>query len=123
MDIQIKQVCRNLRINSTPAEKLFWETVRNRQIKGYKFNRQYPIVFEIDNNRRFFVADFYCHQLQFVIEIDGGIHETQKDYDELRTKIISHLGMQVFRFSNAEVLNETDLVVEKLEKIIDELAN
>lgn len=123
MDIQIKQVCRNLRINSTPAEKLFWETVRNRQIKGYKFNRQYPIVFEIDNNRRFFVADFYCHQLQVVIEIDGGIHETQKDYDELRTKIISHLGMQVFRFLNAEALNETDLVVEKLEKIIDELAN
>ena len=123
MDISIKEVCRTLRQNSTPAEKVFWQTVRNRQIKGYKFNRQYPIVFEIDNNRRFFVADFYCHQLRLVIEIDGGIHETQKDYDELRTTIINELGMQVFRFSNTEVLNEIDIVVEKLEKIIDELSN
>lgn len=123
MDISIKEVCRNLRCNSTSAEKLFWKTVRNRNIKSYKFNRQYPIVFEIDDVRRFFVADFYCHQLRLVIEIDGGIHETQKDYDELRTTIINILGVNVFRFSNIEVLNEINVVVEKLEKIIDELAN
>ena len=100
---------------------MFWQAVRNRQIKGYKFNRQYPIVFELDNIRRFFVADFYCHQLRLVIEIDGGIHETQKDSDKLRTTIINRLGMNVFRFPNIEVLNEIDIVVEKLEKIIEQL--
>lgn len=123
MDISIKEVCRKLRRNCTSAENLFWQTVRNRQIKGYKFNRQYPIVFEIDDVKRFFIADFYCHQLRLVIEIDGGIHEKQKDYDELRTTIINELGMQVFRFSNTEVLSEIDVVLKKLEKIIDGLAN
>lgn len=123
MDISIKEVCRNLRRNATSAEKVFWQTVRNRQIKGYKFNRQYPIVFEIDDVKRFFIADFYCHQLRLVIEIDGGIHEKQKDYDELRTTIINELGLQVIRFSNIEVLDEIKVVVEKLEKIIDGLAN
>ncbi len=121
MDISIKQICRSLREKSTLAEKVFWQTVRNRQIKGYKFNRQYPIVFEINDVKRFFIADFYCHQLRLVIEIDGGIHETQKDYDELRTVIINKLGFKVFRFSNIEVLNEIDIVVEKLEKIIEQL--
>lgn len=123
MNISIKEVCRSLRKNSTPAEKLFWQVVRNRKVKGYKFNRQYPIVFEINDVRRFFIVDFYCHQLRLVIEIDGGIHEKQKDYDKLRSEIINKLGLQVFRFSNIEVLNEIDVVIEKLEKIIDELAN
>lgn len=121
MEVSIKEVCRKLRQNNTPAEKLFWKTVRNRQIKRYKFNRQYPIIFEIDDIKRFFVADFYCHQLRLVIEIDGGIHKTQKDYDELRSVIINKLGMQVYRFSNKEVLNEIDVVIRKLEAIIEQL--
>ena len=122
MDIAIREVSRSLRKKSTPSEKVFWQVVRNRQILGYKFNRQYPIVFEIDDIKRFFIADFYCHQLKLVIEIDGGIHETQKDYDELRTKIINHLGMQVYRFSNEEVLNDIDIVIRKLEGIIKKLS-
>ncbi len=121
MDTSIKEVSRSLRKNSTPAEKLFWQTIRNRQILGYKFNRQYPIVFEINDIRRFFIADFYCHQLRLVIEIDGGIHEKQKDYDKLRSAIIKRLGMHVFRFSNKEVLNDINVLVEKLEKIIERL--
>ncbi len=122
MEISIIEICRELRKNSTPAEKLFWQTVRNRQVKGYKFNRQSPIIFEIDNIKRFFVADFYCHQLQLVIEIDGGIHEKQKDYDKLRTSVIKVLGMNIVRFTNQEVLNNIDDVVEKLENIIDQLS-
>ena len=122
MDTSIKEICRTLRKNSTPAEKLFWQTVRNRQVRDYKFNRQYPIVFEIDDTKHFFVADFYCHQLGLVIEIDGGIHETQKDYDKLRTEIINRLGYKVFRFSNIEVLKDIEVVVEKLEIIIEQLS-
>ncbi|MBU0528796.1 endonuclease domain-containing protein [bacterium] len=117
----MKEVCRSFRRNGTPAEKLFWQVVRNRQVRDYKFNRQYPIIFEIDNMKQFFVADFYCHQLGLVIEIDGGIHETQKDYDKLRTEIINRLSINVFRFSNREVLNDIDVVVGKLKKIIDKL--
>ncbi len=119
MEVSIRQSCRDLRKNSTPAEKKFWQYVRHRQFKGYKFNRQHPIIFEIDNIKRYFVADFYCHELELVVEIDGGIHETQKDYDELRTKIIETLGIKVYRFSNEEVLDDIDSVLVKLDGIID----
>ena len=121
MDMSITEICRHLRRNSTPAENAFWLVVRNRQIKGYKFNRQHPIVFEYDDERRFFVADFYCHELRLVIEIDGGIHETQKDYDALRTEIISELGMHVLRFTNTDVLGKIDVVVKGLESVMDQL--
>ena len=122
MDISINQICRDLRKNSTPAEKKFWQIVRNRQIKGFKFNRQYPINFEINDVKRFFVADFYCHNLKLVIEIDGGIHETQRDYDKLRTEMINRLGMNVYRFSNTEVLNNIDVVIKKLDRIVEKLS-
>jgi len=83
-----------------------------------KFTRQYPIRFEYEEDRRFFIADFYCHEKRLVIEIDGGIHETQKDYDDLRTAIINALGMQVIRFRNRDVLNDMEAVLEKLKKIM-----
>ncbi|MDA3812710.1 MAG: DUF559 domain-containing protein, partial [Candidatus Cloacimonetes bacterium] len=81
----ITQVVRELRKKETLAEKKFWELVRNRQISGKKFRRQYPITFEWNDKIRYFVADFYCHECKLIIEIDGGIHELQKDYDILRT--------------------------------------
>lgn len=119
--LNITEICRDLRRNSTPAEKAFWLVVRNRQFKGFKFNRQYPIIFEYDDEKRFFVADFFCHELRLVVEIDGGIHETQKDYDTLRSAIISNLGFQIIRFPNTDVLKNTELVLGELERIIDGL--
>ncbi len=70
----------------------------------------------MDNNIHFFIADFYCHETKFVIEIDGGIHETQKEYDKMREQIINLLGFRVIRFSNDEVLCHIKDVVEKLKK-------
>ncbi|MBC8385585.1 MAG: endonuclease domain-containing protein [Candidatus Cloacimonetes bacterium] len=112
------QTARHLRKNSTKAEKLFWEIVRNRQIKNVKFNRQFPIYFEYDGLKRFFIADFYCHEKKLIIEIDGGIHEQQKDYDELRTVIINELGITVIRFNNEIVLNNTDEVILELKDVL-----
>ena len=80
----ITQTARNLRKNATKAEKIFWESVRNRKIKNKKFYRQYPIEFEYYDKIRHFIADFYCHECKLVVEIDGGIHETQKEYDSPR---------------------------------------
>jgi len=77
----ITQVVRELRKEETLAEKKFWSFVRNRQINGMKFRRQYPISFEWDDQIKHFIADFYCHEFKLVIEIDGGIHEQQKNYD------------------------------------------
>ena len=115
MKEDIRDVCRRFRKNQTKAEKVFWAKSRNRQIDGYKILRQYPIRFEMDNNINFFIADFYCHEVKLVIEIDGGIHETQKEYDEMREQIINLLGFRVIRFTNDEVLYHIKNVVEKLE--------
>ena len=112
----IKETVRRLRKDQTPEEAKFWQLVRNKNIDGKKFVRQYPIEFEIDDKKRFFVADFYCHQHKLVVELDGGIHKNQKDYDSLRTYIIERLGYTVIRFSNDEVKYETDFVIERLKK-------
>ncbi len=103
MENIIKKTARLLRKNQTKSEAIIWQTVRNRKLCGKKFLRQHPILFEMDGRKRFFVADFYCHEKRLVVEIDGKIHLRQKDYDELRTHIINSLGIRVVRFRNEEV--------------------
>ncbi|MBL7129588.1 MAG: DUF559 domain-containing protein, partial [Ignavibacteria bacterium] len=66
--------------------------VINRKKCNNEFYRQYPIEFTYFNKTRYFIAYLYCHESKLVVEIDGGIHETQKDYDKLRTEIINQLG-------------------------------
>ena len=61
-----KEKRRSLRNNMPPAEKIVWEKLRNRQIEGCKFRRQYSI------DR--FVIDFYAPELKLAIEIDGDSH-------------------------------------------------
>lgn len=107
-------LCRELRKNSTLAEKIFWEAVRNRKFMDKKFNRQFPIYYDLRGKETFYIADFYCHELKLVIEIDGGYHKKQKEYNELRTEDIECLGLKVLRFTNHEI--ETDLA-EVLNKI------
>ena len=119
----ITQVVRELRKEETLAEKKFWNLVRNRQINGMKFRRQYPISFEWDDQIKHFIADFYCHECKLVIEIDGGIHELQKNYDILRTYIINQLRIKVIRFSNKEVLNNIESVLVKLKKFVEPSPN
>ena len=114
MDNLIKQTVRELRKNQTKSESMFWQAVRNRKLRGKKFLRQHPICFEIDGRRRFFVADFYCHEKRLVVEIDGKIHVRQKDYDALRVYLINFLGMQVIRFSDDEIETNLEGVLERV---------
>ncbi len=118
MNNLIKQTVRNLRKNSTKNETLFWEAVRNRKLNGKKFLRQHALQFVIDGKRRFFIADFYCHEKKLVVEIDGTVHERQKDYDELRTYIINKLGIQVVRFKNEEIENNLEKVFKELKELL-----
>ncbi len=114
----IKDTVRSLRKNQTEAEKVFWEVVRAKRFEGKKFARQYPIIFEYEEKIRFFVADFYCHEKKLVIEIDGKIHEDQKERDEFRTFIINQLDIQVIRFTNEEGLNDLEKVKKELKKFL-----
>lgn len=116
MDDLVKIAARSLRNNQTGSEKIFWNAVRQRKIMDLRFMRQHPVTFLYDNRERFFIADFYCAKKRLVVEIDGGIHEKQKDYDELREYIIKSLGYKIIRFTNEEINHDLDNVVKKLEK-------
>lgn len=117
---QIKDICRSLRQNQTPAEKLFWENFRNRKFNGLKFNRQSPIIYETANSNEhfFFVADFYCFDKKLVVELDGTIHDFQKVKDYNRDKVIEGLGLKVLRIKNEE-LDNLEMVKQKILNMLD----
>jgi very-short-patch-repair endonuclease len=112
--MSIKQLARNLRKQQTPSEKLFWEYVRNRKLNGKKFLRQHPISFVLNGKRRLFIADFYCAEHQLIIELDGRIHENQKEYDEMREWIINELGYKILRFKNSDIEKSPNHVFQKI---------
>jgi len=109
-----KVVCRDLRKNSTMAEKIFWEAVRNKRFNGKKFYRQYPLFYDITGRESFFVADFYCHEENLVIELDGKIHQYRLKEDTIRTEILNYLGVKVLRYDNDEVINNLNDVLTKV---------
>lgn len=110
MGESIKEISRNLRKEQTASEKVFWEAVRNRKL-GVKFLRQFAIPFLYEGRKRYFIADFYCSEKKLVVELDGGIHERQVEYDKLRSFIINQLGMQVIRFKNEEMQDIKSVVI------------
>ena len=90
---------RNLRTNSTDAEQRFWNLVRNRQVDGYKFVRQFPIGP--------FIADFACREAALVVELDGGQHSDSAS-DDSRTDYLNAQGYSVLRFWNTEILDNIE---------------
>ena len=87
---EIKANRRSLRSNPTKAEQVFWYEIRDWNTLGCKFRRQVSI----DS----FIVDFYCHELRLIIELDGPIHEDQKDYDKRREKFLRANGYRIVRF-------------------------
>lgn len=96
------------RSNPTEAEKALWEIVRGRKMSGYKFRRQHIISS--------FIADFVCLSEKLVIEVDGLYHQLPENKigDEGRTSQLNKLGFNVLRFSNNQVIHETDMVVNTI---------
>ena len=115
----ITNLSRNLRNNPTPAERKLWEHIRNRQIKGFRFLRQKPIIYkQIDSLRFFIITDFICYEKKLIIEVDGGYHQNQKDYDQARDILVNEMGFTVLRFENSEVMNQIKLVIEKISAVL-----
>lgn len=95
---------RALRQKMTGAEQLLWANLRNRKLLGLKFLRQHPIIYQVSQNRPYyFIADFYCAEKKLVIEVDGSIHELQKEEDEHREDILKSLNLNIWRIKNEEV--------------------
>lgn len=80
------------------AEALLWNELRRKQMLGFKFRRQQAL------GR--FIVDFYCHEANLVIEIDGSVHVLQQDEDEARQTYLEQIGIRVLRFSN-EAINDS----------------
>ena len=111
-----KVVCRELRRNETEFEKVLWEAIRNNNLFGKKFYRQYPIYHDITGKETFFVADFYCFTESLIVELDGRYHQYRLEEDKHRTDILNLLGLRVIRFSNDEVINNLGLVINEIKK-------
>ena len=109
---------RNLRKNQTVSEKLLWKVLRRKNLSGYKFLRQHPIFYSIRNKWvEFFIADFYCAELKLIIELDGKIHENNKEYDLERDLKLLNKGIYVVRIKNEE-LGDMDKIIHFLNGII-----
>jgi len=118
-----KKLCRELRINQTPSEKLIWDRIRNRQLFGKKFLRQHPIFYDLNGKETFYISDFFCYELKLVIEVDGQIHKYKKRSDADRDRMMNYLGIIVFRITNEKVLNNLEDVLTSLINIIIKLDN
>jgi len=109
----LKKYARKLRNNSTKSEVLLWLKLKGKQMKGYDFHRQKPL----DN----FIADFFCFRLMLVIEIDGASHlleETQQK-DKIKEQVLNKLGLTILRFTDKEVYNEMNYVLQTIENYIE----
>ena len=102
----VQQRAKELRQRMTPAEKALWQRLRAKQLNGLKFRRQHPLGP--------FIADFYCAAYRLVVEIDGGIHETQAERDQARTEQFEAYGYRVIRFNNAQVEQDIETVLAEI---------
>ena len=97
---------RLLRKNQTLAEAALWQRLRNRELCGHKFRRQVPVGP--------YVVDFLCKVARVIVEVDGGQHAKQVDYDSARETYLRSHGYHVVRFWNNEVLANLEGVLESL---------
>lgn len=102
-----------LRNRATDAEQILWYYLQGKQLAGYKFRRQYSIGK--------YVVDFYCPKLRLAIEIDGDTHFEKKviEGDKRRQKFIELFGIQFLRFTNSDIYESINEVIEKILEFID----
>ena len=100
---------KQLRREMTPAERRLWMALSRNALDGFHFRRQQVI--------EGYIADFYCDAAKLVIELDGGVHQEQWRYGELRDKAISDLGTRVLRISN-EAMLDIESVVEHIRQAL-----
>ncbi|EDM45437.1 DNA methylase, putative [unidentified eubacterium SCB49] len=105
------QIARHLRQEQTSAETALWEILRNRNFQNLKFRRQHPL--------KDYIVDFYCNELELVIELDGEYHneKSQKEKDENRDFHLNVLGYRVLRYPNNVVFNDVKTISKDIATI------
>ena len=103
-----------LRKNMTVAELILWKKLKDKKIFRIKFRRQHPISI--------YIVDFYCHERNLVIEIDGEIHNAPEnlDADKIRSGELLNLGLKIIRFSNYQVIYNLDKVIIEILNLLNQ---
>jgi very-short-patch-repair endonuclease len=96
-----RKFARSMRIDSTKAENMLWQQLRNRQMDGHKFRRQVPM----DG----YILDFVCAEARLIIEVDGSQHAESRR-DKTRDAYFRSQGFRVIRFWNEEIEAGLDFV-------------
>ena len=113
---KLRANARELRKNSTDAERILWSELRDHKLNGISFRRQVPI--------KNYIADFACHSAKLVVELDGGQHfsDQAKLADAARSAVIEARGFKVLRFSNHDVMTNRTGVLETIATAVAERA-
>ena len=108
----LKNYARENRRNATLAENVLWEHLRDNAL-GVKFLRQHIIGD--------YIVDFVSRQKNLIIEVDGGYHSEprQQADDEIREHVLAEMGFHIIRFTNEEVLYNTDYVIDQIDNYFD----
>ena len=95
-----------LRREMTPAEKLLWKHIKANRLNGLHFRRQQVV--------HGYYPDFYCHRHELIVEVDGGIHDLQDEYDAEREEYLRSLGFRIIRFANEEIQKDLKGVLQRI---------
>src|SRR5210317_1786666 len=113
---QLQSLANKLRKDITKAEACLWKyALKARKMKGYQFRRQRPVLN--------YIADFMCKELMLVIEVDGWTHSFFDDVskrDDQKDRDLQEAGFRVVRLRDESVLHQIDLVILRLEEVIEE---
>lgn len=109
------RLARELRRRMTPEEQILWTQLRGHRLQGLHFRRQQVI----DG----FVVDFFCYAASPVIEVDGGVHRAQAEYDAERDRVLTQRGLRVVRVANEDVRRDIDAVLARISALLVEAAS
>jgi len=102
---------KEMRANPTKAEAALWSQLRNKNLVA-KFRQQHLILD--------YIVDFVCLRKKLIIEVDGKIHDAQVEEDAIRTEALENDGYKVIRFKNEEVLGGIEIVLNQIEKELEQ---
>jgi|SRR5690554_4321959 very-short-patch-repair endonuclease len=111
---KLKDLARKLRNDSTKSEIKLWMELKGKQIYGYDFQRQKPLLN--------YIVDFYCNELELVIELDGYSHQFEEVVikDEYKEAELKKYGLTILRFDDDEIMKDMNNVLKTIEQYIIE---
>ncbi len=111
------RLARSMKKNPTESERILWGYLRKKRSDGFVFRRQHPVDF--------YIADFYCHKLKLIIEVDGEVHSCINafEHDDRRSGELERFGIKVIRFKNEEIINNIESVLSRINQTINEISS